>query len=304
VEIPAGPSTMGSEEQDTDAWDDERPAHTFVLPTYYIARYPVTNAQFRPFVAGGGYEDPAYWSDQGWAWRQGAEADLSPIDDDGLRRNYAAWLAERPAEQRNHPYYWDDPHLGAANRPVIGISWYEAQAYCRWLEVQLQGAGGKLCVLGRGVLTPDAALTVRLPTEAEWEKAARGSDGRRWPWGNTWEEGRGNGKEAGLGQTSPVGLFPGGVGPYGLLDMAGNVWEWTSTRWGRRSGRRPDYGYPYARDDGREAGDGPDLRIVRGGSWYDEARYTRCASRSRPLPDFFIPVIGMRLVVSLADTES
>jgi formylglycine-generating enzyme required for sulfatase activity len=161
-------------------------------------------------------------------------------------------------EKRDWPFWWGDPQWGAPSRPVVGVTWYEALAYCRWLEGQLRARGAVGWI-------PDG-YALRLPTEAEWEKAARGTEALRWPWGNEWQEGRANTKGAGLQQTSAVGLFPSGASPYSVLDMAGNVWEWTLSRWGRRSSA-PDYGYPYQAGEGREALGGPDLRILRGGSW-------------------------------------
>jgi formylglycine-generating enzyme required for sulfatase activity len=137
--------------------------------------------------------------------------------------------------------------LGDATKvdhPVTIVSWTQAAAYCRWV--------GK-----------------RLPTEAEWEKAARGVDGRRYPWGSRFEAGRVNaGYTAG---TAAVGGYPGGASPYGLLDMAGNVWEWTSSLY------RP---YPYDPGDGREDPTGRGARVNRGGNWYYGAWYVRTTYRA------------------------
>ncbi len=130
---------------------------------------------------------------------------------------------------------YDDPTR--ANHPVTIISWQQAVAYCRW--------SGK-----------------RLPTESEWEKAARGTDGRRYPWGNRFDAGRANaGYTAG---TTPVGSYPQGGSPYGVMDMAGNVWEWTSSLY------KP---YPYSPSDGRENLDARGARVNRGGSWYYGPKY-------------------------------
>jgi formylglycine-generating enzyme required for sulfatase activity len=245
VEVPAGPFLMGSSDADQDARDDEKPQHELYLPTYWIGKTPVTNAQFRPFVKGDGYTNRDYWTKDGWQWRI--------------------------TNQRRQPRLWDNQKWNGAEYPVVGITWYEAMAYTAWLSTQT----GDDC---------------RLPTEAEWEKAARGTDGRIYPWGNTWEEGHCNHAKgtwhgigrvfkslASAGQTSPVRKFVNGASPYGALDMAGNVWEWT------RSQHR---GYPYDADDGREDVDDPAGKrfTLRGGSWDTDRTRVRCAARLRLSP--------------------
>jgi len=299
---------MGSRKDDRAALDDEKPQHTVTLPALLVSRYPITNAQYRPFVEGGGYDDAHYWTPDGWAWRTGREPDLSPLDDvrdEEFKRRYAEWLAQRTAEKRAHPFWWDHPRWGVANRPVVGVSWYEALAYCRWLTETLQAASSRLHVWRDGQITnlPNPISTIRLPSEAEWEKAARGAAGRRWPWGDEWLEGQANTEEAGIGETSAVGAFPAGASPCGALDMAGNVWEWTMTCWGRTSVLRPDYVYPYNQDDGREAPSGPDARVLRGGSWYGDQRNARCACRFRLVPGDCDRDVGFRVVVSLASSD-
>lgn len=291
VDIPSGPFTMGSLKEDQDAYDDEKPAHRLELPEFRISRYPITNAQYRPFVEAGGYDQPQWWTEAGRAWRQGAEADLSAIDDEDFRKQFADWLAGRPAARRDRPFWWDDPQWGAATRPVVGVTWYEAAAYCRWLTARLRAAGN---------LAENAR--VRLPNEAEWEKAARGSDGRRWPWGDEWEEDRANTEEAGLGGTSPVGLFPVGASPYGVHDLAGNVWEWTGSLWGRTSIYRPDYRYPYDPHDGRNAEDANTPFVVRGGSWVIDRQGARAAYRLGNYLGGFGSDLGFRVVNSLANS--
>ena len=147
-----------------------------------------------------------------------------------------------------------------ATCPVAYVSWHDARAYCAWLTGVWRAEG-----------TIAAGETVRLPTEAEWEKAARGTDGRTYPWGGAWEATRCNTRELALGGTTPVGTFAEGRSPYGCLDMAGNVWEWTLSLWGRWTGERAElqFSYPYGSADGREnLGAGDDmLRVVRGGSF-------------------------------------
>jgi len=300
---------MGSARNEPETYAIEKPQHTLNLPRFYLSRYLITNAQFRPFVEGDGYTNSTYWTPEGWSWRQGAEADLEPLTElgkDWLRR-YREWLAERPLEKRDRPFWWDHAQLSLPNRPVVGISWYEAAAYARWLGTQLRNAGSKLRVWRAGQSLPAdleaEAWNVQLPSEAEWEKAARGTDGRRYPWGPEWQEDCANTREAGLGQTSVVGLFPGGASPFGCLDMVGNVWEWTRSRWGRNM-VRPDFRYPYSADDGREAPGGAAVPILRGGSWSLDEGGARCAYRNRNVPDFFNDDMGVRVVLFLGDSGS
>ncbi len=310
-EIPAGPFLMGSADDDPQAFDDEKPQHTLTLPRFYIARYPITNAQFRPFVEGDGYTNPAYWTAQGWAWRQGAEADLSVWDgvrdEEKWKEEYRNWLAQRPAEKRDRPLWWGDARWGAATRPVVGVTWFEAVAYARWLEERLTTSGAPLSVWRAGEVTEARVenVHVRLPSEAEWEKAARGTGGgvRMYPWGDAWQAERANTKELELKETNPVGIFPDGASPYGVQEMAGNVWEWTRSRWGERTVLRADYGYPYDPDDGRERLEGMKLPIIRGGSWNYNGRLARCAFRHRRYPGYFNYDIGVRGVVSLVCSE-
>jgi formylglycine-generating enzyme required for sulfatase activity len=245
IEIPAGPFLMGSRDEDPLADDDEKPQNTVELPTYYIGKTEVTNAQFRPFVEGDGYDNPDYWTDAGWEWRE--------------------------AEGITQPAFWDDANWNGDQQPVVGISWYEAVAYTRWLSAQTDH-------------------DFRLPTEAEWEKAARGTEGLIWPWGNAWEEGRANTEEADIGRTTPVGSYPEGASPYGVLDMAGNVWEWTATK-GRKD-------YPYTLEDEWNDAYLADYstRVIRGGAWNWEQQYVRGADRIYDIyPRYRYDYYGLRL---------
>jgi formylglycine-generating enzyme required for sulfatase activity len=241
---------MGSR-GDWDARGNEKPQHQLYLPTYYIGKTPVTNAQFRLFVEGDGYTNRAYWSDEGWEWRT--------------------------SNKCTQPALWNDKQWNGDAQPVVGVSWYEAAAYCRWLRAQ----------------TGD---NYRLPSEAEWEKAARGTDGRIYPWGNQGpDKTRANFIKA-VGHTTPVGSYPAGASPYGVLDMAGNVWEWTRSIYQK---------YPYHPDDGREEGNKPEEKqfTLRGGSWVDDRTGVRCGSRIRNDPYFRNIDRGFRVLQSLRSSD-
>ncbi|HEU4328848.1 MAG TPA: SUMF1/EgtB/PvdO family nonheme iron enzyme [Roseiflexaceae bacterium] len=233
VRVPAGPFLIGSAGTDTQADDNETPQHRLELPDFWIGKTPITNAQFRPFVEGDGYTNHAYWTAAGWGWRQQAAI--------------------------THPGFWTESTWNGADYPVVGVSWFEAAAYCHWLSAQT----GHL---------------FRLPSEAEWEKAARGPDGRIWPWGNGWDAGRCNSAEAGIRRTSPAGQFPSGASPCGALDMAGNVWEWCATMDGKN--------YPYLLEDEwtERYLDVDEWRIIRGGVFYVDQKRVRGAYRTFNFP--------------------
>ncbi len=256
-EVPAGPFIIGSDE-----YDSEKPQHIFDIPyTYRIARYPVTNAQFQCFVDDGGYAHKPYWVE---AQRHGYWQDGS-------------FKGGNDRKPRTAPYSFGEP-FNLSNHPVVGISWYEALAFSRWLTEQLQAAG-KL----------DADWIVRLPTEAEWEKAARGENGQRYPWlGDQADPNRANYTDTGIGTTSAVGAFPGGRTPYGAEEMAGNIIEWCSTQW------LENYvDYAEKVDDSLSSDTG---RVWRGGAFDDDDHFARAAFRYWDAPLDWYFNLGVRFV--------
>jgi formylglycine-generating enzyme required for sulfatase activity/class 3 adenylate cyclase len=225
VVIPAGEFSMGEGGE----------KHELLLLDYQLSKYPVTYAEYARFIEAGGYQDKSFWTEAGWI-------EIGQI--------------------QNEPRYWQDVRFNKPNQPVIGLSWYECVAYCRWMSAE----SGQL---------------YRLPTEAEWEKGARGVDGRVYPWGNEFEASRLN-TRAGDQQVctiTPVGIYPTGVSPFGLFDCAGNVWEWCATRW-----KKP---FPYDVNQDEWQADyleGQNLRVLRGGSWNYKAEVTRCGYRFKFQP--------------------
>ena len=179
-----------------------------------LSRFPVTNGQYAIFIDEGGYDQRQWWSDAGWDWRE--------------QNNIAK------------PRYWLDAKWNAPNKPVVGVSYWEAEAFASW-------AGG------------------RLPSDREWEAAARGLNGHAYPWGDEWQDGICNSSQANLGETTAVGMFPRSRSTDSELDdMAGNVWEWCADKWG------PDTGQ---------------LRVMRGGSWGPDAQHCRSAFRDGDDPE-------------------
>jgi formylglycine-generating enzyme required for sulfatase activity len=237
-------------------------------------RYPMTNAQYELFLRAGGYDDPGYWggeTGEAWQWRVKGER---PYSDRGT----------------DEPEYWQTARFGRDRRgyPVVGVSWYEAVAYCAWLTALLRRAraGEELppahLALIAGPLAA-GAVEVRLPAEREWMWLAGGESGDRYPWDAPTEAtkdqaailARANTDESEIKGTSPVAMYPQGRGrPFGLYDMAGNVWEWTASWYDKEQ----------------------TSRVLRGGSWLPYQRLARVSIRNDNSPDFALDDIGFRVV--------
>jgi sulfatase modifying factor 1 len=237
-----------------DAEEDERPVHRVYVSEFFIGRFPVTHDEYARFIRATGYPAPAIRA--------------LPMITAGGRDDVF--------KERGAPYVWEDnePPAGHGSHPVVLVRYEDAVAYCRWLSDAI-------------------ARPVRLPTEAEWEKAARGGlEGQRYPWGDEIDSSRCNflADPASKNQrgTRPTGTFS--PNAYGLYDVIGNVWEWVSDWY------HPDY---YGSGDARDPR-GPasgSLRIVRGGSWVnDDVMMLRCAYRHKVPPDTYGYSVGFRIV--------
>lgn len=259
VEIPRGILVMGDARL-----HDAAPQHRLAINAFAIGKYPVTNAEFAEFIAAGGYVTETYWTAMGWKWQQGR-------------------LGAKNGLQDPLPAFWHEPRLNQPRCPVVGVSWYEAVAFCNWMtrrDVSVKRL---------------ERLVYRLPTEAEWEYAARGENSaRNFPWGDRFERGRANTAEAGFGGTTPVSHFPAGVSPFGVWDLAGNVFEWTLSKWGG-NWQALEFAYPYRANDGREDVQGSGARVMRGGSWFNGYQEALCAYRSRYLAGSRGSNIGFRV---------
>jgi formylglycine-generating enzyme required for sulfatase activity len=277
VYVPAGEFEMGSDGtrwvwtgclRDSDlglqVFTDEQPGHTVYLDSFWIDQTPVTVGMFRTFVEATGYVTAAERDGYGQPYKAG------PRESEWPQVPGADWQHPRgPGSQAE------------SDHPVVQVTWDDADAYCRW-------AGGAL------------------PSEAQWEKAARGTDARTYPWGDIFDRRGLNYCDSlcpverwndpvyddGYAYTSPVGSYPLGASPYGVLDMVGNVWEWVNDRYDE------DYygDSPYVNPPGPESGA---ERAQRGGAWYDSAPtgWTTCTVRHHTPPHNRCDDLGFRCVI-------
>ncbi len=277
VLIPAGPFLMGGEIKDDDGkaqeygsikpwYVDEVPKRQQVVDAFWIDTYEVSNSQYRDFVIANNSWIPIGWKENGYLLSReilgyASLERLRILATDTFKLNLDASTMEYDALLDaivEHQQQFD-------NLPVTGVTWFQARDYCT--------TQGK-----------------RLPTEAEWEKAARGTDGREYPWGNDWDEtrlniGAGDGWEYGV---APVGSYPKGVSPYGVHDMAGNVMEWTADWY---------QAYPGSKYESEDFGE--KLRVVRGGGWgglghYVISHFYRSAFRFNLQPTYTFIDLGFR----------
>ena len=221
IEVPGGPAIIGSHAIDPHANERDLPYAIVYLPTYYIARYPVTNREYAEFVSDTNYHSPANWRN---------------LSDDGqLRYNDS---------ERDHP--------------VICVSWADAMFFCQWLTVKTQHP-------------------FTLPTEAQWEKAARGPDGRIWPWGDNFNSKYANTVESGIGSTCSVFEMEEGKSPYGCFHMIGNAWEWCLDCYSSSGYNDISLYNPFRSAYSRN-------RSIRGGSYNYDKSISRCAARDLTNP--------------------
>ncbi len=236
VDIPAGIARLGA----LDGEEDERPLRQVPMPAFRMSRTEITNAAFAAFVAASRHLTNAERAGWGWVWR-------------------GRWQQVKGADWR-HP---QGPASGSTQHPehpVVQVSWFDARAYCQWYGL-------------------------RLLTDVEWEYAARGSDARRYPWGNATPRERGLQRanygtdsccapdtQDGYALTAPVGQYPAGVSPFGVLDMAGNVWEWVHDV------------HPTE----------PGSNIIRGGGWGNNAYCLRTTYRHANVPTASLDMVGFR----------
>jgi formylglycine-generating enzyme required for sulfatase activity len=240
-------------------WEGSEESAAIELSGFWVARYPITVAQYQTFIEAKGYKRQDYWTPEGWQWVQ----ELN----------------------RTQPKHWGEAHLNTPNQAVIGVTWYESMAFCTWLNSQLTDK------LPKG-------YALHLPTEAEWEVAAAYDaqmQRRKYPWGEEeptsehaiFEDDQGKN----LGAPAPVGVCPAGAAACGALDMGGNVWEWSQSShvtypWGAGERQvefqRDKYGAP-----------------LRGGSWYLEGKRVSCAARYSEGPLYYgSDECGFRVLLS------
>lgn len=226
---------------------------TAKINLFEMGKCPVTNKWFEEFIESDGYKNRDFWSDEG-----------------------KRWLDYAKAEQ---PRLWNERKWKCPTSPVVGVTWYEADAFTRWLTLMLNDG-----------------YHYRLPDEDEWEAAAAGFEGRRYPWGDEWNKNKCNSGELAISRTSPVGIFKEGNTPEGIFDLSGNVWEWTLSDYNSNK-KLNDFIF----DEGmhnlsKKSEKERQLPAIRGGSWLNTQGNAWCAFRSRLNPDSRYNFIGFRCV--------
>ena len=297
------------------------PRHEVAVAGFRIGRFPATNAEWALFMAAGGYDDEAWWETaDARAWRRGEMAnegakannriwrsrfkdDPGLLDtmvaegrfpDDAAVERWRHWMELDDAafeealsgqwqpKRETEPEFWRDERFNHPSQPVVGITWYEARAYCAWLSAQ-------------------TGLVCRLPTEVEREAMARGLEGRRHPHGEEADPRAANTLEAHLKQTAPVGTFPLGRTPEGADDLGGNVYDWTTSLYGSGGADQTatDYPYPFDASDGRGNLDAPHnvRRVLRGCAWINLQTNSPAYSRNYDPPVHRLNYYGLRVVV-------
>ena len=284
--IPAGLFLMGSNDVDTTTrgkeyglikplYLDEQPQREVKLNAFYIDRYEVTNDQYKEFVILNNKTVPQTWSDNGYLLIRQI---LDIANDEVLRRLsdelFKLDMNTQTATRETLLDAIEKQQRSQDNLPVAGVAWADANDYCQWL--------GK-----------------RLPTEAEWEKAARGTKGNEYPWGNKWLKGHSNSGEGERWESgvAPIGSFTKGQSPFGVFDMAGNVMEWTA-----------DWYQPYPDNQYPSKDYGEVFKVVRGGGWggmghYAINHFNRTSYRFYLRPESTFPDLGLRCAKSTSQNN-
>lgn len=321
IEIPAGRYIIGDDKPlvfSGQVFTAHIPRHELAIGAFRIGQFPVTNAEYACFMAEGGYDDERWWvGPEALAWRSGEgtaagthaivrywiqryrenPAQLTDAYREGVfhEEMHERWLQRirmseseleyhlrelYPGGRITRPRAWDTARFNHPAQPVVSVCCFEAQAYCRWLSDQSGSA-------------------FRLPSEVEWEAAARGPEGRRYSNGETFHALGGNTVASHIQSPTPVGVFVEGDTPLGVSDMGGNVRTWTASLFGLHDDV-PDFGYPYDATDGREQTDPPAavLRVARGGSWAGLESDARCCGRFDLRPSDWDHFVGFRLAQS------
>ena len=287
VLIPPGPFLMGSNDVDTTTrgkeyglikplYLDEQPQREVILDAFYIDRYEVSNEQYKEFVILNNKTVPQTWSDNGYLL---VRQILDIANDEVLRRLadelFKLDMNTQTATRETLLDAIEKQQRSQDNLPVAGVAWADANAYCQWLGKQL-------------------------PTEAQWEKAASGTQGYEYPWGNEWHKaysnsGEGEGLESGV---APIDSFTKGQSPFGVFNMAGNVMEWTA-----------DWYQPYPDNQYQSKDYGEIFRVVRGGGWggmghYAINHFNRTSYRFYLRPESTFPDLGLRCAKSMPSKQN